>query len=56
MPECGKPGYPRRVRFVFFDRGGYVAMAKRYRAYATERGLVKTFREKASGCAAPATS
>ena len=47
-PECGKPGYPRRVRFVFFDHGGYVAMAKRYRAYAQEQGLVKTFREKAA--------
>ncbi len=45
--ECGKAGYPRRVRFVFFDKGGYVAMAKRYRAYAAEQGLVKTFREKA---------
>ena len=36
------------MRFVFFDRGGYVAMAKRYRAYAQEQGLVKTFREKAA--------
>ena len=48
MPECGSPGYPRRVRFVFFDKGGYVAMAKRYRDYAQEQGLVKTFREKAA--------
>ena len=46
-PECGKAGYPRRVRFAFFDKGGYVAMAKRYRAYAAEQGLVKTFAEKA---------
>ena len=46
-PECGKAGYPRRVRFVFFDKGGYVAMAKRYRAYAAAQGLVKTFAEKA---------
>jgi len=46
-PELDKPGYPRRVRFVFFDRGGYVAMAKRYRALAKRRGLVKTFQEKA---------
>ena len=46
-PECGKAGYPRRVRFVFFDKGGYVAMAKRYRSYAVEQGLVKTFAEKA---------
>ena len=47
MPECGNAGYPRKVRFVFFDRGGYVAMAKRYRACAKEQGLVKTFAEKA---------
>ena len=47
-PECGKPGYPRRVRFVFFENGGYVAMAKRYRKYAKGQGLVKTFTEKAA--------
>lgn len=46
VPECGKAGYPRKVRFVFFDKGGYVAMAKHYRAYAKSQGLVKTFREK----------
>ena len=48
VPECGNPGYKRRVRFVFFESGGYVAMAKRYRAYAASQGLVKTFREKAA--------
>lgn len=47
MAEFGKAGYPRMVRFVFFDKGGYVAMAKRYRAYAKSQGLVMTFREKA---------
>ncbi len=46
-PECGTAGYPRKVRFVFFDKGGYVAMAKRYREYAKSQGLVKTLREKA---------
>ena len=48
VPECGSPGYTRRVRFVFFESGGYVAMAKRYRAYAASLGLVKTFAEKAA--------
>ena len=47
-PECGSPGYTRRARFVFFKSGGYVAMAKRYRAYAAAQGLVKTFTEKAA--------
>ena len=40
-------GYARRVRYVFFDKGGYVAMCKRYRAYTKEIGKLKTFAEKA---------
>ena len=40
-------GYERRIRYVFFDKGGYVAMCKRYRAYAKEIGKLKTFAEKA---------
>ena len=31
-PQKGQFGYPRRLRYVFFDHGGYVAMCKRYRA------------------------
>jgi hypothetical protein len=31
---------------VFLDKGGYVAQAKRYRAYARETGLFKTLAEK----------
>lgn len=46
FPECGASGYSRKFRIMFFDRGGYVAMAKRYRQYAKAKGLVKTFREK----------
>ena len=45
-PERGMFGSPRAIRYVFQDKGGYVAMAKRYRRTATARGLVKTFREK----------
>ena len=44
--QRGAFGYMRRVRYVFLDKGGHVAMAGRYRAYAQEKGLVKTFREK----------
>mgnify|MGYP000846998155 FL=1 len=46
-PTRGQFGYTRRARYVFLTSGGYVAMAKRYRAYAAANGLVETFREKA---------
>ena len=39
-------GYTRRVRYAFFDQGGYVAMAKRYRSYVRGKGKLRTFREK----------
>ncbi|NOY80561.1 MAG: hypothetical protein GXP31_06105 [Kiritimatiellaeota bacterium] len=38
---------PRRLRYRFRSTGGYVALAKAYRAYARERGLLKTLAEKA---------
>jgi hypothetical protein len=44
--QKGTLGYPRRLLYHFADRGGYVALAKRYRAYAKTRGLVKTLEEK----------
>ena len=48
MAQKGRFGYPRRVRYVFLDKGGYVAMCKRYRAYAQAQGKLKTFAEKAT--------
>jgi hypothetical protein len=45
-PQKGRFGYARRVRYVFFDRGGHVAICKRYRAHARKTGLLKTFTEK----------
>jgi len=39
-------GYSRRIRYIFHDQGGYVAMAKRYRAYAQQTGLLKTLAQK----------
>ncbi|MCX7045576.1 MAG: carbohydrate binding domain-containing protein [Candidatus Sumerlaeota bacterium] len=39
-------GYERKIRYIFFDKGGHVAMCKRYRAYAQQIGLLKTLAEK----------
>lgn len=46
LARKGTFGYSRRMRYVFFDQDGYVAMAKRYRQYAREKGFLKTLREK----------
>lgn len=45
-PQCGQFGYARKLRYVFFEKGGHVAMAKRYRAYAQQIGLFKTLEDK----------
>jgi len=45
-PQMGKFGSTRKLRYIFFDKGGHVAMCKRYRAYAKEAGLLKTLEEK----------
>lgn len=42
----GKFGYNRALAYVFFAKGGYVAQAKRYRAYAQKIGLFKTLAQK----------
>ncbi len=42
----GRFGYARSLTYVFFSRGGYVAQAKRYRAYAKATGLFKTLAQK----------
>jgi hypothetical protein len=44
--QKGEFGYPRRLRYVFLDEGGYVAMAKRYRQHAKAAGLFKSLAEK----------
>ena len=47
LGEFGKFGYKRRIRYVFLDGGGHVAMAKRFRSYAKANGWLRTFMEKA---------
>ena len=45
-PQQGRFGYTRRLRYVFFDKGGHVAICKRYRSYTAEAGLLKTLEQK----------
>lgn len=44
--QKGHFGYTRRLRYVFFDKGGHVAICKRYRSYAQKAGLLKTLEQK----------
>ncbi len=44
--QKGDFGYTRKLRYVFFDKGGHVAMCKRYRQYAQEVGKLKTLDQK----------
>lgn len=44
--QKGLFGYARRVRYIFLDAGGYVAMCKRYRSYVKAQGKFKSFSEK----------
>lgn len=45
-PRKGEFGCARRLRYVAFDHGGYVAMAKRHREHAKAVGLLKTLQQK----------
>ncbi|MDO4575235.1 MAG: glycoside hydrolase [Planctomycetia bacterium] len=44
--QLGKWGYARTLRLVFQEKGGHVALAKRYREYAKKIGLYVPFTEK----------
>ena len=44
--QKGAFGYKRKLRYVFFDKGGHVAICKRYRQYAKAVGKFKTLEEK----------
>lgn len=46
LPQKGQFGAARRIRYVLLDDGGYVAMCRRYRAYARQNGILKTLAEK----------
>lgn len=44
--QKGQFGYTRKITYSFFDKGSYVAQAKRYRDYAKSVGLFKTLTQK----------
>lgn len=46
LAQKGEFGYERKIRYVFFDRGGYVAQCKRYREYIWPVNRVQTLRER----------
>lgn len=46
ISQMGVFGYNRHIKYCFFDKGGYAAMAKRYRQYAKDKGLFKSLKEK----------
>ncbi len=46
LPQKGRFGADRIIRYAIFDSGGYVTMAKRYREYAKKTGLFRTLTEK----------
>jgi hypothetical protein len=46
QPQKGQFGYARKLRYVFLDKGGHVAICKRYREYAQKIGLFKTLEQK----------
>lgn len=45
-PSLGKFTYPRKLIWHFADQRSYLALAKRYRAYAQELGLIVPFSQK----------
>ena len=45
MPSMEKFGYARKVTYHFFNKGGYVAQAKKYREYIWKKNNVITLKE-----------
>lgn len=45
LSSMGEFSYDRKVRYIFFDRGGYIAQCKRYREYIWPKNKVLTLKE-----------
>jgi hypothetical protein len=45
LSSMGEFSYERKIRYVFFDRGGYVAQCKRYREYIWPKNKVIPLKE-----------
>lgn len=48
IPSLGKIGYKRSIIMKFFEKCNYVTICKKYRKYLSERGRLRTLREKAA--------
>ncbi|MBU3113316.1 glycoside hydrolase [Clostridium lacusfryxellense] len=46
LSSMGKFSYERKVRYVFFDKGGYIAQCKRYKEYIWAKNKVVKLKEK----------
>ncbi len=46
LASLGHFSYPRTVRMVFFEKGNYVTLAKRYRKYVMDIGQFVSLKEK----------
>lgn len=46
LQSMGRFSYPRKLIYRFIPDGGYVSLAKAYRAYAQSKGLIIPFSEK----------
>ncbi|MFC4775892.1 glycoside hydrolase [Paenibacillus sp. GCM10023252] len=46
LPSMGEISYERRIRYIFMDKGGYVAQCKRYREYVWPKNKVQSLKEK----------
>jgi hypothetical protein len=44
--QLGRFNYTRRLRMVFFPKGNYVTLAKRYRQYVKDSGLYVSLKDK----------
>ena len=45
LSSMGKFSYQRKIRYVFFDKGGYVVQCKRYREYIWPKNKVVSLKE-----------
>ncbi|MBU5348307.1 glycoside hydrolase [Paenibacillus lautus] len=45
LGSMGEFGYERKIRYVFFDKGGYIAQCKKYRSYIWPKNNVLTLKE-----------
>jgi len=47
LPSKEKFGYSRKVTYIFFNKGGYIAQCKRYRNYIWTKNRVVSLKDKA---------